>query len=156
MHGYLDEQKLLCYVLGMAWPATEVTSKHSVLKTEHHLACLSDAAAWANVEAGRVWLYHRAIGEASASARNAEHVLSHSESFEPVDLYELWRDRAAEFPGLIEKIAGVMKDGPNLQELEKASNSGNRPRNDAFVFWLAEILEAGVEVVASGRRWDSS
>ena len=104
------------------------------------------------MEFGRLLHYHRAIREASQETRTQEHVLAHNESFEPLDLFDLWHDHVTEFPGLLDKIAVAMTDGPTLQELEKASNSGNRPRNDAFVFWLAgEMINAGIEVVAVDR-----
>src|SRR5262245_3159597 len=70
-------------------------------------------------------------------ARSPRHILASGESCEVVDLFELWEPRAAEFPGLAERMRAVVGRGPLLREEENPGASTNRPRNDAFGYLVA-------------------
>lgn len=55
--------------------------------------------------------------------------------------------RVDDFPGVFPRIRSVLSSGPVLQEDEYSSASSNRPRNDAFAYFLSgELLRAGIRV----------
>jgi hypothetical protein len=114
------------------------------------IAVLQSACQWLNLPSGRAHDYQRLMKEFwEGRLREKEHIFVHNEAYEIVDLYELWKDRADEFPGLKDKIAAVAGGGPVLTEYERASTSSNRPRNDAFVYLVAgELIQAGINVLA--------
>lgn len=66
-------------------------------------------------------------GVFESGARTQEHVLAHNESFEIVDLFELWQPYVDRFPGLRERLRQVCKKGPTLREGENTDESTNRP-----------------------------
>jgi hypothetical protein len=119
------------------------------LYTEH-MARLAAACDWLAVDRGRAVRYGRLITEFfQGDARTREHILAYGESWEIVDLYELWERRIGEFPGLAPKLKAVFREGPLLQEDEKPAAASNRARNDAFGYLVAgQLLAAGVSVVA--------
>jgi hypothetical protein len=107
------------------------------------------ACNWLGIERGRATEYGKLIREFfEDNARSEQHLLAIGESFEIVDLFELWEHRVTDFPGLAVKIKTVLKKGPLLREEEISQNS-NRPRNDAFGYLVAgKLLAAGIPVVA--------
>lgn len=111
---------------------------------------LADACAWLGIDRGRAAEYGRLIREFfEDDARSPRHILAYGESCEVVDLFELWEPRAAEFPGLADKMRTVLRKGPLLREQENPAGSTNRPRNDAFAYLVAgRLLAAGIPVVA--------
>lgn len=111
---------------------------------------LRDACNWLGVSSGRAVQYERAITEFWKNGpTTADHVLAHSESFEIIELYELWEKEITRFIGLDEKIRSVFESGPLLREGENPKTSSNRPRNDAFVYILGgHLLRAQLNVTA--------
>jgi len=99
---------------------------------------------------GRAAEYIRLIREFfKEGKRSREHILAYNESCEIIDIYKFWRPCISNFLGLYQKIRKVCKKGPVLREDEKPSSSSNRPRNDAFVYFLAgKLMRAGVEITA--------
>ena len=64
-----------------------------------------------------------------------------------MDVLELWAHRIHQFPGLKAKVQAACRKEPILTDDEKTSNSGNRPRNDLFVYLMAgKFLAAGISV----------
>jgi hypothetical protein len=108
------------------------------------------ACNWLGIERGRAARYSKLIREFFENdARSEQHILAIGESYEIVDLFELWEHRATAFPGLAGKIRTVCSKGPLLREEENSAASSNRARNDAFGYLVAgRLLAAGVPVVA--------
>lgn len=115
-----------------------------------HVAQLAAACDWLEIDRGRAARYGELIRELfEDDARSREHILAFSESCEVVDLFELWKARVTEFPGLAERMRAVLRKGPLLREEENPAASSNRPRNDAFGYLVAgRLLAADVPVVA--------
>lgn len=115
-----------------------------------HLKSLQRACKWMGIAQGRAAEYIRLIREFfEKGKRSRKHILVYNESCEVVDIYKFWRRYVSEFPGLYEKIIKVCKKGPVLREDEKPCSSSNRPRNDAFVYFLAgKLIRAGIEIMA--------
>jgi hypothetical protein len=111
---------------------------------------LADACTWLGIDRGRAAEYGTLIRELfEGDARSRRHILAYSESCEVVDLFEFWKPRAAEFPGLADRMRTLLGKGPLLREEENPEASTNRPRNDAFAYLVAgRLLAAGVPVVA--------
>lgn len=123
---------------------------HSTARHEEHVEAIRRACDWLGITQGRAAAYAKLITQFfKGSSRTEEQVLAYNESCEIVDLFELWSRHADEFPGLRERLRDVCRKGPTLREGEKPSASGNRPRNDAFVYLLGgTLLTAKVSVVA--------
>jgi hypothetical protein len=101
---------------------------------------LRDALRWVGIEHGRTAEYQRLLVEFSQGHRSNEHFFSYYESTEILSIFDSWRDRSNDFPGIQDKISFVFKKGTILSEDESASANSNRPRNDAFVYALAGKL----------------
>jgi hypothetical protein len=111
---------------------------------------LEAARAWLEINCGRVARYSQLIRDFyEKGARSPKHFLAICESWEIVCLFDLWKDRAAAFPGLAEKLRAAFAKGPALSKEEKPTTSSNRPRNDGFGYLVAgTLLSIGVPVVA--------
>ena len=116
--------------------------------TTDYLRRLKEACEWFGIEQGRARDYLRLLGEFDeCDQRSDEHILSYYESYEIVELYDLWHSRVDAFPGLYDKLREACGCGPVLREGENPSSSNNRPRNDAFAFLMAgKFLAAGISV----------
>jgi hypothetical protein len=117
---------------------------------ENHLRTLEEACGWLDLDRGRAQDYIRLIREFhKEDKRTRQHILAYNESCEILDIHRLWRSRADQFPGLAEKMRQLLSSGPVLREEEEPKRANNRPRNDAFVFYLAGVLRsANVQIVA--------
>ena len=115
-----------------------------------HVAKLTAACEWLGIGRGRAARYGELTRELfEDNSRSREHILGVNESCEIVELFELWKDRVGNFPGLAERIRTVFNKGPLLQEDENPASSTNRARNDAFGYLVAgKLLAASVPVVA--------
>jgi hypothetical protein len=111
---------------------------------------LKSACEWIGIDLGRAVQYTSLIKQFfEDDKRSREHILAYNESCEITDIYELWKMRLSDFPGLDWKIRSALCNGPLLHEDENPDNSNNRPRNDAFVYLLAgKLIKAGINVVA--------
>ncbi|MCY3729468.1 MAG: hypothetical protein OXF97_10805 [Nitrospira sp.] len=118
------------------------------LNTANYRHKLRAACEWLNIGQGRAAAYRRLLDEFEKGSRSDEHILAYYESYEIVELFELWERRVDEFPGLKKKIRKVCKKGPVLREDETMNALSNRPRNDAFCFLAAgKFLAADISVV---------
>lgn len=108
------------------------------------------ACDWLSIEQGRATEYIRLLEESDrAKPPTSEHILAYYESFDIVELFELWEGRIAEFPGLKSKIRAACGSGPILSDDENPSKSNNKQRNDAFEFVLSgKLLAAGVRIIS--------
>jgi hypothetical protein len=95
--------------------------------------------------------------------RSWPHYMAANESFEVTEIHRLWRLRFDGFPGLRERVAECLSSGTVVPEDELARTGSNKPRNDAFVYWVAgRLLDAGVGVVGvdgigqGGRQLDGT
>ena len=116
--------------------------------TDAFVHALKRACHWLDIGQGRTRDYVRLL-EAfdSVPRRSDEHVLAYYESCEIADILELWEHRIRQFPGLKTKLQAACRKGPVLADDEKTSNSGNKPRNDLFVYLVAgKFLAAGISV----------
>lgn len=113
-----------------------------------YLLQLQQACEWLQIERGRALKYLTLLKEFdSVEPLSEEHVLAYYESYEIVELFQFWRSRTNEFPGLKDKIQRSCKRGPIMSEDERISSAGNRARNDIFGFALAgRFLSAGISV----------
>lgn len=111
---------------------------------------LAEACDWLGIDRGRATRYAQLIREFfEDDARSRDHILAYGESWEIVDLFDLWEHHIIDFPGLAGKIRAVFSKGPLLREDENPTASSDRPRNDAFAYLVAgQLLAAGVAVVA--------
>ena len=130
--------------------------------TARHIEKLKAACDWLKIRRGRTREYIRCLEEFNKveilSRVPDEHILAYYESFEVVELFQLWRKRVDDFPGLKTKIQDVCVKGPFLSKGETPrSTSNNRPRNDAFCFLVAgkclasDITVVNVDGIASCR-----
>jgi hypothetical protein len=119
-------------------------------KSHHadHLQSLRRAYEWVGITQGRARQYKKLITEFfTQDQRSQKHILAYNESWEIIEIYELWKIPIHEFPSLKEKIRAVLSAGPILHEDERPDTSSNRSRNDAFVYLLAgKLISLGVEV----------
>ena len=115
-----------------------------------HLPVLQKACDWMNVDMGRAVQYKELIRQFfEHDVRSPEHILAYNESCEIRDIYDLWKDRIKDFPGLEERIRRAFSKGPVTREGERPGRSTNRARNDAFVYLLAgKLMRAGINVMA--------
>ena len=114
-----------------------------------YLKKLEDACKWLRIEQGRATKYRHLLNESDQERLSNEQVMSYYESFDIVELFELWRERVGAFPGLKDKMRRACQGGPVLSDDERKSSSKNRPRNDAFCFLVAgKFLAAEVPVVS--------
>lgn len=124
-------------------------SLETIASSESHLDKLDSACDWFAINQGRANEYKRLLREFDQGGRTQEHILAFSESCEVVDLFEYWRNKVADYPGLEARLRAVVSKGPTLQEDENIAASGNRPRNDAFCFLVAgKLLSADIHVTA--------
>lgn len=114
--------------------------------TVNYLRKLEKACEWLGLERGRARDYLRLLNEFYEDhLRSEKHILSYYESYEIVEMYEFWKIRTGDFPGLYGKLREACRSGPVLREGENLSSSSNRPRNDAFGFLMAgKFLGAGI------------
>lgn len=117
---------------------------------KEHVRSLEEACEWLGIAKGRAPDYAKLIREFyEENGRTRDHILAYNESCEITDIYRFWQPKLNEFPGLKRKIADVLGSGPVVREDEKAETSSNRPRNEAFVYYLAGwLLGADVQLVA--------
>jgi len=115
-----------------------------------HLKSLKRACEWLGISQGRAAKYVKLVKEFFKNdKRSQEHILAFNESCEITDIYESWKPCISNFPGLYKKIRKVCRKGPVLREDERPSKSSNRPRNDAFAYFLAgKLMTAGIQIVA--------
>ena len=118
--------------------------------TDAYIQKLRFACEWLGIEQGRAAEYIRLLEEfARLKPLSSENILAYYESFDIVELFELWEKRVDEFPGLKDKIKAACKKGPILSDDENVSKSKNRPRNDAFGFILSgKFLAAGIHITS--------
>ncbi len=123
---------------------------HTIFNFTELMAQLEQGCAWAQIDRGRATLYGRLVAEFFNGAGNSqEHVLAYYEAMDIAEIYKLWARSVMDFPGLKEKICETLKSGPLIQDHENPASSNNRPRNDAFAFFIAgRMLAAGCEVLA--------
>lgn len=123
---------------------------HRVSNYQDHMHLLKAACKWIGIDLGRAVQYTSLIKQFFEDGeRSRKHILAYNESCEITDIYELWKMRLSDFPGLDRKFRSVFGKGPLLHEDESPDNSSNRPRNDAFVYLLAgKFIKAGINVVA--------
>lgn len=116
--------------------------------TDAFVQKLRRACHWLDIGHGRTRDYVRLLEEFdSAPRRSDQHVLAYFESCEIVELLELWENRIHQFPGLKAKLQIACRKGPILTDDEKTSISGNKPRNELFVYQMAgKFLAAGISV----------
>ena len=119
-------------------------------KYKDQLRDLEEACNWLGIERGRAQAYGRLLREFhEEDKRTQEHILGYHESCEITDIYSVWNSRVDEFPGLKAKISRVLSSGPTLREGEKSQTSNNRPRNDAFVYYLAgKLMSADLRLIS--------
>lgn len=115
-----------------------------------YLRRLEEACTWLGITKGRAQHYVRLLRQYHDEGKSTrQHVLAYSESLEILDIFRTWQIKIDQFPGLQLKISEALQSGPVVREQERASRSNNRPRNDAFVYFLAGmLLAANVRVVA--------
>ncbi len=129
---------------------TENDTKLTESSCSEHIQSLERACDWAGVSMGRAVKYKNLIREFVVDGKESlEHVLAYNESCEIIYIYEFWESHVSQFPGIEEKIKRCFKKGSILREDENPSESTNRPRNDAFVLFLAGVLmKADIKVMA--------
>lgn len=127
----------------------EVAVKKNASKKET-LDRLVDALNWAGIERGRAIEYRKLFEESSVEDRRTrDHMFAYNEFMELLEIYELWREHADNFPGIKDRIKGVFSSGPLLREDEQPHNSSNRPRNDAFTILVAgRLIRASASIMA--------
>jgi hypothetical protein len=120
------------------------------LSWEQQVARLEAACRDLGVERGRARELMRLLKEfLQEGKRSRNHYMAANESFEVTDIHELWRLRLPQFPGLGEAIRQCLSSGAVVPEDELPRTASNKPRNDAFVYWVAgRLLDAGVTVLA--------
>lgn len=107
------------------------------------------ACCWAEISKGRGIKYQSLFEDRIKGKENTlEHILAYNELEDLVEIHRIWETRHHEFPGLKEKFKAIFTKGPILRENERPESSGNRPRNDSFVIFLAgSLIDAGIEVL---------
>lgn len=123
----------------------------SIRHYSEHIMRVERACSWLGIERGRAAQYSSYIRELyeKEDKRSHNHVLSLNESYEIVEIYDLWESHVNRFPGIKEKIKRCLEKGPLLREGENPDSSTNRPRNDAFVFLLAgKLIRGNMNVIA--------
>ena len=116
---------------------------------EQHIEALERARQWVGLERGRTLESPRLIREFHEQrAQHLAHLLAYNESCEITDIATLWEHHIHNYFGLKDKIREAFSRGPVVPENENPSTSSNRPRNDAFVYFLAgRLLAAGIDVI---------
>ncbi len=127
---------------------------HRVLNKNDFIDLLEKACNWLDIDKGRAKDYIRIIKECETLENHElsqEHILVHNESWEIVDIYELWKEHTNNFLGLEKKIKRVLKKGTILREDEidnKGVKSSSIHRNNAFTYFLAgKLLQSSLNVV---------
>ena len=116
-------------------------------RVDDFLQELEQACEWLNIGRGRAREYVRFLEEFAREERRPEHVLAYFEAYDIVELFELWGNDIDRFPGLKARLEQACAKGPAMTDDEKTSNSGNRPRNDAFGYLMAgKFRNAGIAV----------
>ena len=99
------------------------------------IAQLAAACDWLEIDRGRAVRYQQLIEEFfEQDARSPQHFLAIGECGEIVRLFELWRHRVSNFPGLAGKIRAAVAKRPVLREEENPATLSNRARDDAFSY----------------------
>ena len=111
---------------------------------------LKDGCEWCGIQRGRAIQHIRLFDEYDRlDSFSEEHFRASFESFELIELFELWNSRSSCFPGVRQRIADVYSKGPVLSDNENTRSSSNRSRNDAYCYVVAgRFLEAGINVVS--------
>jgi hypothetical protein len=114
-----------------------------------HIEALERARQWLGIDRGRTLEYPRLIREFHEQrAQTLAHLLAYNESCEITDIATLWEQHIHKYLGLKGKIREAFSGGPVVPENENPGTSSNRPRNDAFVYFLAgRLLAAGIDVI---------
>lgn len=128
---------------------------HRVLNKNDYADLLNQACKWLEVDKGRAKNYIRIIKECETLENHEfsqEHILGHNESWEIVDIYELWKEHADNFLGIDKKIKRVFKKGTILRENEidtEGVKSSSIHRNNAFTYFLAgKSTTTGIQAVS--------
>jgi hypothetical protein len=116
---------------------------------EQHIETLERARQWVGLDRGRTLEYPRLIREFHEQrVQDLAHLLAYNESCEITDIATLWEHHIDNYLGLKDKIREAFSRGPVVPENENPSTSSNKPRNDAFVYFLAgRLLAAGIDVI---------
>ena len=116
-----------------------------------HIERLERACSWLGITQGRAAQYPRYIRELyeKEDKRSHNHMLSLNESYEIVEIYDLWEPHVHRFPGVKNKIKKCLGKGPLLREGESPDSSTNKPRNESFVLLLSgRLIRANINVTA--------
>ncbi len=119
----------------------EIDTKLTESSYSKHIQSLERACDWAGVSMGlgRAVKYINLIREFVVDGKESlEHVLAYNESCEIICICEFWESHVSQFPGIEEKIKRCFNKGAILREDENPRS--NKPRNDAFVLFLAGVL----------------
>ena len=118
--------------------------------SEERTQKLKVACAWLGIERGRAIEYIRLLDEYHRlHVTSDQHLLASFESFELIELFDLWVSRSKCFPGLRRRIADVFAKGPVLSDSEQTASSSNRSRNDSYCYVVAgRFMAAGFDVLA--------
>ncbi|ULA65721.1 MAG: hypothetical protein LZF86_240114 [Nitrospira sp.] len=129
---------------------TAPSTRSRIFDSSELVAQLEKGCIWAQIDRGRATQYAKLITDFfDGRGDRQEHVLAYHEATDIAEIYKLWSLRIDEFPGLKEKISETLKSGPLIQDNENIAASSNRPRNNAFAFFVAGRLQAaGCEVLA--------
>lgn len=125
-------------------------STFHLFSSKERIRKLKKACKWCGVRRGRAIQYIRLLDEYDRlDSFSEEHFLASFESFELIELFDLWNSRSSCFPGVRKRIADVYSKGPVLSDKENTRASSNRSRNDAYCYVVAgRFLEANIDVVA--------
>ncbi len=128
---------------------------HRVLNKNDYVDLLEQACNWLEIDKGRAKDYIRIIRECTTLENHElsqEHILGHNESWEIVDIYELWKEHADNFFGIDKKIKRVFKKGTILREDEidtEGVKNSSIYRNNAFTYFLAgELIKSPIQISA--------
>ena len=107
------------------------------------------ACVWAEISQGRAMKYQSLFEDIIKGKTNSlEHILVYSELEDLIEIHKFWVKTHHWFPGIKEKVREIFTNGPVLREYELTESSGNRPRNDSFVIYLAgSLMESEIDVV---------
>ena len=118
--------------------------------SEERTQKLKVACEWLGIERGRAIEYVRLLDEFQRlDIFSDQHLLAFFESYELIELFDLWESRSKFFSDLKQKIADVYAKGPVLSDDEKTGSSSNRPRNNSYCYVVAgRFMAAGFDVLA--------
>lgn len=114
---------------------------------------LAEACQWAGVDQGRAKDYQKYLEQLHVErTKTREALLCTADLMDVLDVWDTWRVHEDNFLGIRDRIRKVFENGPILPEDEIIKNSGNRARNDLFVYLFAgKLIQAGVQVLSIDR-----